>query len=210
MKRITLLLAISFALTAVASAQNADLMKWKNDTPKPVSTESSVEKNEKTETPTKNWYIGLGIGYASEGYMPMNFHLTYKKVYYGFSVAIPVSKGVKGDLYTVVNWDEMSEDHIDEGTYYTPITFDVGYDIKSFTIGAGIGIAVGTKYRNCYDKYHILGNNGAYYKEVSDGSSGEFKVFAKYRFPSKSGIHCYLSAQYTIKTGIGATFGIDI
>ena len=142
--------------------------------------------------------------------MPMNFHLTYKKVYYGFSVAIPVSKGVKGDLYTVVNWDEMSEDHIDEGTYYTPITFDVGYDIKSFTIGAGIGIAVGTKYRNCYDKYHILGNNGAYYKEVSDGSSGEFKVFAKYRFPSKSGIHCYLSAQYTIKTGIGATFGIDI
>ena len=210
MKRITLLLAISFALTAVASAQNADLMKWKNDTPKPVYTESSVEKNEKAETPTKNWYIGLGIGYASEGYMPMNFHLTYKKVYYGFSVAIPVSKGVKGDLYTVVNWDEMSEDHIDEGTYYTPITFDVGYDIKSFTIGAGIGIAVGTRYRNCYDKYHILGNNGAYYKEVSDGSSGEFKVFAKYRFPSKSGIHCYLSAQYTIKTGIGATFGIDI
>lgn len=126
------------------------------------------------------------------------------------SVAIPTSKGTKGELYETVNWDGLPEDHIKEGSYYTPITFDLGYDFNSFTVGIGAGVAIGTKYRNCFDDFHILGNNGSYYKEVKDGTSGEFKVFAKYRFQSKTGIHCYLGAQYTIKTGIGATIGIDI
>ena len=49
----------------------------------------------------------------------------------------------------------MSEDVKEEGTYYTPVTFDMGYDFKNFTLGAGVGIAVGTKYRNCFDEFHI-------------------------------------------------------
>ena len=80
-------------------------------------------------------------------------------------------------------------------------------------LGAGVGIAVGTKYRNCFDEFHILGDNGNYYKTTSNGTTGEFKVFAKYRFPTKNPYpicRFYISAQYSIRTGIGATIGIDI
>lgn len=211
MKKIMLLTAILFALTTIVTAQNEDLLRWVNGKPQRVNKESTVEEKEKVDLLGKSWYIGLGVGYASEGYIPINFHLSYKKGYYGFSVGVPVSTGVKGkDMSAGVNWDESSEDHLDEGSYYTSVTFDFGYNIKNFTIGAGIGVAPKTKYRNCYDEYHILGNNGSYYKEVRDGSKGEFKIFAKYRLPSKTGIHCYLSAQYSLRTGIGAVIGIDI
>ncbi len=213
MKKIMLLLAIAFAATTFASAQNEELMNWVNKERKAANRQESPKPSKEKEEDKlirKTSYFGMGIGYTSGGYLPINFHYTYKKVYYGFSVAFPLSKGTKGELYTVINWDENSEDHVKEGSYYTPITFDMGYDFNDFTIGAGAGIAVGTKYRNCFDNYHILGNNGSYYKEVSNGTTGEFKIFAKYRFYSQTGIHCYLSAQYTIRTGIGATIGFDI
>lgn len=207
-----LLLAMTFAVISVP-AQNDELMRWVNNerkaTVKTTPSKSNQEK-EKVEIPRKKSYIGMGIGYTSDGYLPISFHYTHKKVLYGLSVSIPTSKGTKGEQYTVVNWDENSEDHVKEGSYYTPVTFDLGYGFNDFTIGIGVGLAVGTKYRNCFDEYHILGNNGSYYKEVSDGTSGEFKAFAKYRFKSRTGIHCYLSAQYTIKTGVGAMIGFEI
>ena len=64
-----------------------------------------------------------------------------------------------------------------------------------------------------YAEFHILGDNGNYYKTTSNGTTGEFKVFAKYRFPTKNPYpicRFYISAQYSIRTGIGATIGIDI
>lgn len=216
MKRIMLLLAILFAVFFSVSAQNAELMKWINAERQSVQKEKSTKETTKKEaskdvvTPQKNLYIAMGFGYTSDKYIPLDIYITYKKVLYGLSVSFPISKGTKGEKYEVVNWDEMERDHISEGNYYTPITFDLGYDFKGLTVGIGAGIAIGTKYRNCYDKLHILGDNGSYYKEISDGTSGEFKAFIKYRFPSKIGVHCFLLAQYTAKTGIGAVIGFEL
>lgn len=206
------------AMVCSISAQNADLQKWTSGTHKAVVEESQsntdTNTKEKSNIPQRTSFFGVGFGYTSEGYIPVSIHYTHKKIYYGLSVAVPVSNGTKGENYNAgVNWDEMPEDVTEEGTYYTPVTFDMGYDFKDFTLGAGIGLAVGTKYRNCYDDFHILGNNGSYYKTISNGTTGEFKIFAKYRFPTKNPYpicRFYISAQYSIRTGIGATLGIDI
>ena len=216
MKKIMLLLAMLFTGITFVSAQNEELMKWVNAERQAVQKEKTTKEKAKKEIaeeidkPNKNLYIALGFGFTSDKYIPLDIYLTYKNVLYGLSVSFPVSTGTKGERYDVVNWDEMKEDHIGEGNYYTPITFDLGYDFKGFTVGIGAGIAIATKYRNCYDKLHILGDNGAYYKEISDGTSGEFKAFIKYRIPSKIGVHCFLSAQYTAKTGIGAVIGFEL
>lgn len=212
MKKITITMALLFAVTIFVSAQNNEYLKrWTEEGNKNTTTQTDKEKNEKKKvTPLKDMYVGIGVGYAAEGYIPFDFHLLYKKMYYGLSASLPVSKGTKGERYTTLNWDEFPEDHIEDGEYYLPITFDIGYNISSFTIGAGAGLAFGSKYRNCYDASHILGDNGYYYKDFSGQTVGEFKAFAKYRFPSKSVIHCYLSAQYTIRTGVGAIFGFEL
>lgn len=216
MKKIILFFAVIAATVCNASAQNAELQRWVSGTRTTNASQSTTksEPKSKDEIPTKTSFIGIGLGYTSEGYIPINIHYTHKKVYYGISVAIPAPNGTKGENFNAgVNWDEMPEDLVEEGTYYTPITFDMGYDFKDFTLGAGIGLAIGTKYRNCFDEFHILGNNGNYYKTTSDGSTGEFKVFAKYRFPTKNPYpicRFYVSAQYSIRTGIGATIGFDI
>ena len=107
-------------------------------------------------------------------------------------------------------WDEYPEDHTGEGSYYTPITFDLGYSIKSLVIGVGAGPAIKTKYRNCFDDYHILGDNGYYYKEAKDGVSTDYKAFVKYKFSSQMGLHLYLSAQYTYRTGAGIVLGFEL
>lgn len=168
------------------------------------------ENEVKSDIPQKDWYLGLGMGFSTESYVPINFHVQYKKMHYGLSVCLPVSKGTEGERYETVNWDEYPEDHTGEGSYYTPITFDLGYSIKSFVIGVGAGPAVKTKYRNCFDDYHILGDNGYYYKEAKDGVSADYKAFVKYKFSSQMGLHLYLSAQYTYRTGAGIVLGFEL
>jgi hypothetical protein len=208
MKKFIVLIAAITAMTCHISAKNTELDC--NQTSVVHSTTMQTDKEVDVAQPVKDSFLGLGIGYASGGYVPINFHYTHNKVYYGFSVSFPVSKGTEGERYKTINWDELSEDHVKEGSYYTPITFDFGCDFNSFTVGIGLGVAIGTKYRNCFDDFHILGDNGSYYKEVKEGISGEFKVFAKYRLQSRTGIHYYLGAQYTVKTGVGVTIGVDI
>lgn len=212
MKKITITMALLFAVTIFVSAQNKEYLKcWREEGNKSTTTQTEKEKSEKKKVmPPKDMYVGVGVGYASEGYIPIDVHFLYKKMYYGLSPAIPVSKGTKGERYTTMNWDEFPEDHVEDGEYYTPLTVDIGYNISSLTLGVGAGIAIGSKYRNCYDEFHILGNNGYYYKDFSGQTVGEFKAFAKYRFPSRSGIHCYLSVQYTVRTGIGSIFGFEL
>lgn len=218
MKKIILLFVGIIALVCSTSAQNSVLQKWTSGANKTIVSESkpnaSTPTKKESDIPQRTSFFGVGFGYTSEGYIPVSIHYTHKKIYYGLSIAIPAQKGTKGEDYNAgVNWDEMSEDVKEEGTYYTPVTFDMGYDFKNFTLGAGVGIAVGTKYRNCFDEFHILGDNGNYYKTTSNGTTGEFKVFAKYRFPTKNPYpicRFYISAQYSIRTGIGATIGIDI
>ena len=164
----------------------------------------------KSNVPQKDLYFGVGLGFTSESFVPINLHVQYKKMYYGLSTALPVSKGTEGTKYDNINWDEIPEDHEGEGSYYTPITFDLGYSIKSLVVGIGVGPAMKTKYRNCYDDYHILGDNGAYYIEAKDGVSADYKAFIKYRFKSQMGIHLYLSAQYTYRTGVGVVLGFEL
>lgn len=175
------------------------------------NTENTKNKNASKHI-YKLFHVGMGMGYTSEGHMPVTFHVTYKKVHMGLSFAVPLNDGRKGEHYSTINWNEIPEDHVKEGYSYTPYTIDLGYDIRNLTIGIGGGFASRDKYLNCYDNLHILGNNGSYHITSRDGTVGEYKVFAKYRFASKSSLSIgdvYLSAMYSKNSGFGGLIGFE-
>ena len=124
--------------------------------------------------------VGVDVGYTLEDYVPISIYVGIDKLHLGVSAGIDLQKDLKGQYYSTINWDELSEDHVSQGEFYIPFTFDVGYNVyRGFVIGAGVGYASKRLYRNYYDNTHILGNNGYYYKTVSDGGSMDVKGYVR-------------------------------
>lgn len=143
--------------------------------------------------------FGVELGYGINGHVPFNISFEHNRIYYGLTFNLSVDKGVKGKRYEKFNWDEFPEDHRSEGNYKQSFTVDLGYRIKHFVIGAGIGFLFDVDYRNCYDNFHILGNNGEYYKE-KNSSGFDAKIFALYNFSMNKNCRTYLKAGYDITT----------
>lgn len=209
MKRIIIGIALATAMLCGASAQNRDLQKWTKEEMQ-IKSEGQTENKKETK---KTSFIGAGIGFTSSEYIPLSIHYTRDNIFLGLGMAFPISKGVEGEKYSNINWDEFPNDLKKEGSYCTSITFDIGYDFNNITLGVGIGLGLETRYRNQYDNKHILGDNGYYYIESRDGSKIELKVFAKYRFPSSTPQEFgrfYISPMFSIRTGAGVSIGLEI
>ena len=158
-----------------------------------------------------NLKIGVDLGYGINGHVPIGINVEYNRMIFGITANMAVSKGVEGEKYTgTVNWDQFSEDHISEGSFKQSFVFEVGYFLTTdFALGAGIGYAATTHYRNCYDEFHILGNNGSYYKEINTDSNADLKIFALYKFPTEKNYKFYLKGGYDIVTSAFLSVGVQ-
>lgn len=160
---------------------------------------------------SQSFDVGLGYGSGSILYLDIGYFAKNNIAYYiEFGTQLP--SGVNGENYTsTINWDEMSEDHKSQGDYYSIYDFSVGYKFSSFFIGGVVGYASKTAYRNCYDSYHILGNNGYYYKTTTTGE-GELNagIKAKYFIPLEtSSMLISVGLKATTVEGIGINVGFS-
>lgn len=152
--------------------------------------------------------IGLGIafGYSNENHLLMDLAFVHSsgiglKLGLGLELAI----GTEGEDYTnTINWDQYPKDLVKEGSYLTTFDFSFGYFHKYFFVLGLIGYANETEYRNCFDDFHILGDNGKYYK-TRNGDSG-------LNFGGEIGLRLLngitISCLYSEYNGIGGKIGI--
>lgn len=128
---------------------------------------------EDSEAPNAIFDLGIGLGNT------FSFHFGGGRImYFGFAWHHEIFKGVKGEYYDVINWDQFPEDHKDEGNYYNVFLLKLGSNVKqqnsSFYINLGLNAE--TKYRNCFDDFHILGDNGKYWKKISGKTSFAYGI----------------------------------
>jgi hypothetical protein len=158
--------------------------------------------------------VEIGMGYSSSMMLNMNVdYISPSNVVYSLDGGIALPNGTKGEEYSTVNWSEYPEDVIEEGEYYNIINLGVGYKFEKFAVLGLIGYADETLYRNGYDDYNILGDDGSYYK-TTKGDNGKLNVGikGKYFIPIESGLsssmYFTLGAQLTLVGGAGLNIGL--
>ena len=104
--------------------------------------------------------LSMDLGYVS----PSDVHF---KIYVGMGIGT----GEKGEYYNTINWDQFSEDHRSEGSYYNVYGIGFGYLVGNLLIDGKAGYAEQILYRNCFDDTYILGNNGRYHKTAKGDNS---------------------------------------
>jgi len=153
----------------------------------------------------------MDIGYSSKGYISYNGGAVMKKLLLGIGFDMSINSGEEGEYYSEINWDEFPGDIVSSGKYIEPLFLQLGYNILgNLYCGVGLGFGEVIYYRNMYDNYHILGNNGSYYINAPSGKI-EFqkKVFATYFFPIKNDLFPYLvlNLQYATISGFAGSVG---
>lgn len=159
-------------------------------------------------------HVGMDIGFSYNGYFPIGIHFSSYNTKFQFGITAGISMDctkAEGEHYSNINWDQFPEDVIDEGSYYTPFTFDVGYKVfGGFVVGFGIGYSTKTIYRNMFDEFHILGHNGCYNISIRGEGSPEYKGYISYYFPSNSDNvgSVYVKGSYYRIMGLGVSMGV--
>lgn len=151
--------------------------------------------------------FGISFGITTNTFIPVDaYFVTPNGIGFKFNLGLPGSPGTKGEDYSnTINWDQFSEDHRMESSYVTTIDFGAGKVFKNFYFFGLLGVATETRFRNCFDKFHILGDNGYYFKTGDGTNHLNFGAETGYLFR-------YLSAgiHYSRYTGIGVKIGIHI
>lgn len=152
--------------------------------------------------------FGIDIGYSQKGYMPVGLYVGINDMQYGLSIGAPLNVGTSGEHYSTINWDEYPEDIVGSGEYNYPFIFSVARRVyDGLFLGAGIGFAPTVQYRNMYDNFHILGNNGSYHITNMEGNKMEYLGFISYHFAGQNNTNFFVKAFYSDIMGIGASFG---
>jgi hypothetical protein len=151
--------------------------------------------------------IGVSFGYTTKSYIPIDFYFASSSgLGLKISLSVDTKKNTEGENYSsTINWDAFPEDHKSEGSYLTPIDFGIGKFFDQFYVFGLIGFSNETLYRNCFDNFHILGENGNYYKLVEGNNDLNYGIEAGY---FKSNIN--IGIIYTKYTGLGFKLGIYI
>lgn len=123
--------------------------------------------------------LSFGIGYGTTRMMSFEFgYIAPNKMIYDFKYGIRIPSGTIGKLYTVINWDEFPQDVYKDGNYWTTYDISVGRRFNKFFIAGLLGYSTEILYRNCYDDFHILGDNGYYHKQITGGSKADIGIEA--------------------------------
>lgn len=154
--------------------------------------------------------MSFDMGFTSNNYLNMNFNVVYNRVLYGFEYEMPLKSGEIGEYYSTINWDQFSEDRQSSGMFVDNLLcFQLGYNIiDKLVVGVGIGFGEEIYYRNMFDEFHILGNNGYYYLNKSGKVLLQTKVFVNYFIPLSEKYYLALNAQYTKLGGTGGGIGV--
>jgi len=120
---------------------------------------------------SKNYsFGGISIGYDSKLHLLLDISYFDKSGISGkFCVGLKLPNGTEGKAYNTINWDQFPEDIIKEGSYYNTYDFGLGYYFYDFYVFGIVGFANKNLYRNNFDKFHILGDNGKYYLTLDQG-----------------------------------------
>ena len=151
--------------------------------------------------------FGLSMGLTSKLYLPFDIHYaTINGFGLKFNFSLDLNPGTKGENYSsTINWDQFPEDHLNQGSYYTTYDLGLGKYFENFYLLGLLGIAKETKYRNCFDDFHILGNNGYYYKQIIGKSDinlgGEIGLIIN---------NFLIGLHATIYSGIGLKIGYKL
>lgn len=156
----------------------------------------------------------MDFGFSSKGYFPINGGVVMNKLLFGFGFEMSVNNGEEGEYYSEINWDEFPGDVVSSGQYVEPFNLQLGYNLfGNLYCGVGLGFGEVIYYRNMYDNFHILGNNGSYYIDAPSGKI-EFqkKVFATYFIPTKNDLFPYmvLNLQYASISGFAGSIGVVV
>ncbi len=152
--------------------------------------------------------FGISIGYSSDNFLSfqinsigsLNSDVVYELGYTG-----EVVRGVDGeDMSEAVNWDEYPEDFENEGSYYSVINFGIGFQLSKETyLMPKIGYAYQTKYRNMYDSYNILGDNGNYH--ITKKGESKINLGLEFNYLLKKG--WFLGIEANLIGGFGGSIG---
>ncbi len=158
----------------------------------------------------EGYYFGGGMGFSSKDYFKAEALFGKDKVLVKFGIDSKRNNGTKGQYYSNINWDQFPTDVVSEGRYtdFVNLGFDY-FIIKELNLGFSLGFGKEVKYRNCFDNFHILGDNGEYYKEIYTGNKPTNIMFdANYSYFSENNPFALnLGVSYGSLTGVGFNMG---
>ena len=158
--------------------------------------------------------FGLNTRFTTTKNFGLDFKLGYKSVLMNIGFTTPLKKDFVGTRMNNIGWNQFPEDHYKQGAYYEFTDLGLHYLIhKNIIIGAKVGLGKETVFRNCYDRFEILGNDGYYYMMRSSGNRKNnigFDVDYVWNAPN-SGISVLagLSWSTIYKTGISIGYFVS-
>ena len=152
--------------------------------------------------------FGISVGYSTDNYASFQINSMgslNNDVIYELGYTSELVRGIDGeDMSESVNWDEFPEDFENEGSYYSVINFGVGFKLSKETyLMPKIGYAYETKYRNQYDDYNILGDNGNYY--ITQEGKNKINLGLEFNYLLDKG--WFLGVEANLIGGLGGSLG---
>lgn len=151
-----------------------------------------------------NAQFEVSMNYGSKQVLRFDCNYAGKNnMVYGVSFGGKFPSGSKGEYYSNIGWNEFNEDVTKVGKYNIVMNGFVGYKVKNIIFGGILGFSEDVLYKNCYDGYEILGNNGKYYLTRADKIDPNIGLSLKY---IKDNV--IINTYYTNMEGLG--FGIGL
>lgn len=116
-------------------------------------------------------FIGMNGKITNNQQFGFDFKFGYKSTVLNFGFTRPNKLGTIGEQMQTIGWNEFPEDIYEKGSYYEYIDFGLHHLLhKNILIGATYGLGSETIFRNCYDRFEILGNDGFYHMTRNSGN----------------------------------------
>jgi len=115
--------------------------------------------------------FGFTLGAGPTNYATFGFMTGINKSVFSLGVAMDYeSFKQKGRPDQDINWDELPEHHVKEGSYLSFMQFGYKYIVsQKFILGVNTGFGQKVLFRNCLDETKELGQNGKYSKQKNVG-----------------------------------------
>lgn len=222
MKILLVVLSLVLSLVLISFSTFAQDSEWAYP-PDPIDRHILSNKENREEFfkgfyTNHNWdgaSTSMGVGVNKWGpVLSIQSSIRFVMFEIGFGLKNP-SGGIDpiGEHYSVINWDAYPEDVYETGGYWeASIYWALGGTYKGFYLLAGVEGANYISVRNCFDNYHILGNNGYYTKGgVSDRISEPYFKFGKnFHVKEVKDMIITTGVGYSELSGVSVSVGVGI
>jgi hypothetical protein len=156
-------------------------------------------------------FIGMNGKITNNKQFGLDLKVGYKSTILNFGFTRPTKFGTVGEQMQTIGWNEFTEDIYEKGSYYEYIDFGIHYLLhKNILVGAAYGLGSETIFRNCYDRFEILGYDGFYYMTRNSGNKKHnFGFSFDYLFNIKeSGFSIITGLSWSKLNNVAFNFGI--